>query len=121
MLFWDYIVVGRGLSGTVVSNRLLEQDSSLNILLIEAGVNADHQTDIVWANTTNGPGGQYDWAYDSVPQVNLDDRVILSSAGKGLGGSTLMNGGESINNCCNGTLQTRTLADRNHSRFLGPR
>ncbi|KAJ3547222.1 hypothetical protein NM208_g1630 [Fusarium decemcellulare] len=91
-MLWDYIVVGGGLAGSVVSNRLLEQDSSLNILLVEAGINANDRQDIVWPNSTNGQFGEFDWAYSSEPQANLNNRVLASNSGKGLGGGTLING-----------------------------
>lgn len=99
MLLWDYIVVGGGLAGSVISNRLLERNPSLKILLVEAGINANDRQDIVWPNSTNGQFGDFDWAYYSEPQSNLNNRSIASNSGKGLGGSTLINGGESTI-CC---------------------
>ncbi|KAF7546547.1 hypothetical protein G7Z17_g8347 [Cylindrodendrum hubeiense] len=92
MTLWDYIVVGGGLAGSVISNRLLETNPSLNILLVEAGINANDRQDIVWPNSTNGQFGEFDWVYYSAPQVHLDNRSIASNSGKGLGGSTLING-----------------------------
>lgn len=93
MTLWDYIVVGGGLAGSVISNRLLESNPSLNILLVEAGINANDRQDIVWPNSTNGQFGEFDWVYYSTPQTHLDNRAIASNSGKGLGGSTLINGG----------------------------
>lgn len=37
-MLWDYIVVGSGLSGTVISHRLLEQDSTWKSLMVEASL-----------------------------------------------------------------------------------
>lgn len=68
-MLWDYIVVGGGLSGSVVSNRLLEYNNSLNIIVIEAGPNANNDPSIVWYNSTNTMGGAYDWNLTSVPQA----------------------------------------------------
>lgn len=68
-MLWDYIVVGGGLSGSVVSNRLLEYNCSLNILVVEAGPNANNDSSIVWPNSTNLIGGKYDWNLTSVPQA----------------------------------------------------
>lgn len=68
-MLWDYIVVGGGLSGSVVSNRLLEYNNSLNILVVEAGPNANNDPSIVWYNSTNTMGGAYDWNLTSVPQA----------------------------------------------------
>ncbi|KAK8015005.1 GMC oxidoreductase [Apiospora arundinis] len=90
-MLWDYIIVGGGLSGSVVSNRLLQQDSSLKILLIEAGPNANDQN--LWPNATNTMGGTYDWDLTSIPQVHVDNRPITLAQGKALGGGTLINMG----------------------------
>ncbi|WYZ40069.1 hypothetical protein EsH8_IV_000410 [Colletotrichum jinshuiense] len=83
---WDYIVVGGGLAGSVVSNRLLALNNTAKILVIEAGQNAAGRTDILYVNSTNLIQGDFDWNYFSTPQAQLNNRVIQSAAGKGLGG-----------------------------------
>lgn len=88
---WDYIVVGGGLAGSVLSNRLLALDNAAKILVIEAGPNANNQTNVLYANSTNLVGGTYDWNYYSVPQVNVGNREIQSAAGKALGGGSVIN------------------------------
>lgn len=93
-MLWDYIIVGGGLSGSVLSNRLLEySNNSLNILLIEAGPSADNDASVVWYNSTNLMGGEYDWNLTSVPQAHVSNRTIDLPQGKALGGGTVINGG----------------------------
>lgn len=91
MMLWDYIVVGGRLSGSVVSNRLLQQGGSLKILLVEAGPNANDQN--LWPNATNTIGGTYDRKLTSIPQVHVDNRPITLAQGRALGGGTLINVG----------------------------
>lgn len=88
---WDYIFVGGGLSASVASHRLLEFDPELKILVVEAGVNANDRSDIVWPNSTNVVGGDFDWKDVTVNQVNLDDRILSYPLGKALGGGTVIN------------------------------
>ncbi|KAL7917696.1 GMC oxidoreductase [Trichoderma austrokoningii] len=92
-MLWDYIFVGGGLSASVVSNRLHHYDPSLKILVIEAGGNANNDPSVVYPNSTNLIGGEYDWKYQTVPQVNLDNRQIDLPCGKALGGGTVINSG----------------------------
>ncbi|KAK1841297.1 glucose dehydrogenase [Colletotrichum chrysophilum] len=92
MQLWDCIVVGGGIAGSVVSNRLLQQDPDLKILLIEAVPNTHAVKNIEWIDMSSAIGGEYDWGFSSVPQVNLDNREIVSPVGKGLGGGTIING-----------------------------
>ncbi|KAF6821058.1 glucose dehydrogenase [Colletotrichum sojae] len=92
MSLWDFIVVGGGLAGSVISNRLLHQDPTLRILLVEAGPNVNGLDAIAYPNTSTGAGSDIDWGYSSVPQVNLDNRSIAFPAGKALGGGTAING-----------------------------
>lgn len=75
----------------MVSNRLLALDNTAKILLVEAGPNADNRTDILYANSTNLVGGDFDWNYYSLPQTSLDGREIQSAAGKALGGGSVIN------------------------------
>ncbi|KAF9872681.1 GMC oxidoreductase [Colletotrichum karsti] len=92
MSLWDIIVVGGGLAGSVISNRLLHKDPSLKILLVEAGPNVNGLDSIAYPNTSTGAGSDLDWGYTSIPQVNVDNRSIASPAGKALGGGTAING-----------------------------
>lgn len=92
-MLWDYIFVGGGLSASVTSNRLLSQDPSLKILVVEAGPNANNDPSVVYPNSTNLIGGEYDWKYKTVPQVHLDKRQIDVPCGKALGGGTVINSG----------------------------
>ncbi|OHF01736.1 GMC oxidoreductase [Colletotrichum orchidophilum] len=93
MIIWDCIVVGAGIAGSVVSNRLLEQDPSLKILLIEAGPNTHELGDLTVIDTDPDVNRNHTWSFNSVPQVNADNRTMSSLAGKGLGGGTAINGG----------------------------
>lgn len=88
---WDYIVVGGGLAGSVVSNKLLALNSDAKILVIEAGPDAGDRSDILYANSTNLIGGDFDWNYNSIPQESLNQRKIQSAAGKALGGGSVIN------------------------------
>ncbi|KAI3533231.1 GMC oxidoreductase [Colletotrichum filicis] len=92
MSLWDFIVVGGGLAGSVISNRLLHKDPTLKILLVEAGPNVNGLESIAYPNTSTGAGSDIDWAYSSVPQANVDNRSIAAPAGKALGGGTAING-----------------------------
>ncbi|KAK1676767.1 GMC oxidoreductase [Colletotrichum godetiae] len=92
MSLWDFIVVGGGLAGSVISNRLLHKDPTLKILLVEAGPNVNGLESIAYPNTSTGAGSDIDWAYTSIPQANVDNRSIAAPAGKALGGGTAING-----------------------------
>lgn len=91
---WDFIVVGGGIAGTVISSRLHQYNSSLQILMIEAGSDASGRADLLYPNTTNDAYHQFTWDYASVPQVNMDNRVIDQPAGRGIGGGSITNGCE---------------------------
>jgi choline dehydrogenase-like flavoprotein len=92
---WDYILVGGGLSASVVTHRLIESNPKLNILVVEAGPDAKDRPDIVWPNSTNLVGGDFDWGYNTVDQQWLDNRQVDMPAGKALGGGTVINAGMS--------------------------
>ncbi|XWW95404.1 hypothetical protein V2A60_003362 [Cordyceps javanica] len=92
-MLWDYIFVGGGLSASVASNRLLKHNPMLKILVVEAGANANQDPSVVYPNSTNLMGGEYDWKYKTVPQVHLGKRQIDLPCGKALGGGTVINAG----------------------------
>ncbi|MCJ1266734.1 hypothetical protein MMC22_006619 [Lobaria immixta] len=88
---YDYIVVGCGISGLVVSNRLSE-DSSVSVLCIEAG-SADNYEPIIQDPVYVGAdiGGAYDWKLATVPQTQLDGATRPMPQGKALGGGSILN------------------------------
>ncbi|KAL8947949.1 MAG: hypothetical protein Q9222_005818 [Ikaeria aurantiellina] len=88
---YDYIVVGCGISGLVVTNRLSE-DPSVNVLCIEAG-DPDHYEPIIQDPVYVGAdiGGIYDWDLSTTPQLQLDGATRPMPQGKVLGGGSILN------------------------------
>lgn len=89
---FDYIIAGGGSAGCVLAARLCE-NPSLRVLLVEAGGPARS----IFARMPAGVGmihsnPKYDWCYMSTPQAGLGGRQLYYPRGKGLGGSSLMNG-----------------------------
>lgn len=90
---WDYIIVGGGLAGTVITSRMHEYNPSLNILVIEAGQDVRGRTDILYPNATV-MGGELDWQFQTEPEEALNGRSITFNQGKALGGGGIINAGE---------------------------
>ncbi|KAL8749801.1 MAG: hypothetical protein Q9199_007470 [Rusavskia elegans] len=88
---YDYIVVGCGISGLVVTNRLSE-DPSVSVLCIEAG-DPDRYEPIIQAPVYVGAdiGGIYDWLLSTTPQTQLDGAPRPMPQGKVLGGGSILN------------------------------
>ena len=90
MTHYDYIVIGAGSAGCVITNRLTE-DPETTVLLLEAGNPATQpeiQTPSAWTSLL---GTDVDWAYWTEPEPGLDGRKILCSRGKVVGGSSAIN------------------------------
>ncbi|KAK8036234.1 glucose dehydrogenase [Apiospora rasikravindrae] len=89
---WDHIVVGGGLAGCVVASRLKEYQPSARILVIEAGPDVSHNKEILQFQSLQFLGGQFDWAYKTLPQKHCDGREVDIPAGRALGGGSIING-----------------------------
>ncbi|MDR5792872.1 GMC family oxidoreductase N-terminal domain-containing protein [Caballeronia sp. LZ008] len=90
---YDYIVVGAGSAGCAVASRLADQQG-VTVALLETGPDDHHYT--VWApvgvaklavkeNVRN-------YGYHTLPQPSLNNRVSFQPRGRGLGGSSSING-----------------------------
>jgi choline dehydrogenase-like flavoprotein len=89
---FDYVIVGGGTAGCIIANRLTASGSH-RVLLLEAG----GEPASMWINIPAGfskllTNAQYNWRFQTEAEENTNGRVIAVPRGKGLGGSTLING-----------------------------
>lgn len=89
---YDYIIVGAGSAGCVLANRLTASGEH-NVLLLEAG-GSDNNILIQMPTALSYPMASktYNWGYNSEPEPAVDSRQITCPRGKGLGGTSTING-----------------------------
>ena len=89
---YDIIIVGGGTAGCVVASRLSE-DHSVSVLLLEVGEdrNKDERVYTPGLQDQILHNPEFDWQYVSVPQSDINDRVMKHPRGKMQGGSSAIN------------------------------
>ncbi|MEQ1974866.1 choline dehydrogenase [Xenorhabdus sp. SGI240] len=93
-MVFDYIIIGAGSAGNVLATRLTE-DANVSVLLLEAGgpdYRFDFRTQMPAALAYPLQGTRYNWAYETDPEPHMNNRRMECGRGKGLGGSSLING-----------------------------
>jgi choline dehydrogenase len=89
---FDYVVVGAGTAGCVLAERLTAGGRH-SVLLLEAGPKDDY----IWIHVPIGYGKtmfhpSYNWGFYTEPEPTMNGRKIYWPRGKGLGGSSSING-----------------------------
>ena len=89
---FDYIIVGAGSAGCVLANRLSANPAN-QVLLLEAG-GSDKNIFVQMPTALAYPmaSERFNWGYHSEPEPCLDGRRITCPRGKGLGGTSSING-----------------------------
>jgi choline dehydrogenase len=88
----DYVIAGGGSAGCVLANRLSENPSH-RVVLLEAGPSSY----LFWVDLPAGlvkisMRPDLNWLYLAEPDSSLNDRSVIWSAGKMLGGGSAING-----------------------------
>ncbi len=89
---FDYVIVGGGTAGCILANRLTASGKH-TVLMLEAGVAEEG----FWIPIPAGfskllVDPRFNWRFETTPEPNTLNRRIAVPRGKGLGGSTLING-----------------------------
>ncbi|MFM1982581.1 MAG: hypothetical protein RJB22_1300 [Pseudomonadota bacterium] len=89
---FDFIIVGAGSAGCVLADRL-SADGKNKVLLLEFG-GSDRSIFIQMPAALAYPmhSKKYNWGYESEPEPALNGRRLSCPRGKGLGGSSSING-----------------------------
>ena len=113
---YDYIIIGGGTAGCVLASRLLERQSSLSILVIEAGSDITYHPHVYKPlEAAHLHFSDIDFKYFTVPQKHLDNKPRYVCGVKALSGAIAINAGMAAlivsDSYCVGTI-TSSTSDR---------
>ena len=89
---FDYVIIGAGSAGCVLTNRIINS-GKYKVLLIEAGGNDSYpwiHIPVGYYKTMHNP--KTDWCYKTEPDETMENVSIPYPRGKTLGGSSSING-----------------------------
>ncbi|CAH0564608.1 unnamed protein product [Brassicogethes aeneus] len=90
---YDFIIIGAGSTGTILANRLSEEED-FKVLLIEAGGYPNNYTDVPFVIGLSR-FTKFNWGYKTVPQkhscLGMINQQCIVPRGQGVGGTTLIN------------------------------
>ena len=89
---FDYVIVGGGTAACILANRL-SASGQARVLMLEAGGKPESPWIKIPAGFTKllvNP--VYNWRFETKPEANVLGRTIAIPRGRGLGGSSLING-----------------------------
>ncbi|KAJ7461927.1 hypothetical protein FB451DRAFT_475524 [Mycena latifolia] len=93
---FDFIIVGGGTAGLALAGRLAEW-TNITVAVIEAGSDGTDFTEQITVPGMSYLNGltktTYDWQYETIAQPNAGNYNLSWPRGKGLGGSSAINGG----------------------------
>lgn len=89
---FDYVIVGGGTAGCILANRLTASGKHRVLVLEAGGEPQGFWIPIPAAFARLMRSREFNWGFQTEPEENTRNRVIAVPRGKGLGGSTLING-----------------------------
>lgn len=92
MTEFDYIIVGAGSAGCVLADRLTESGEHTALLLEFGGSDRSIIVQMPTALAMPMHSRRFNWFYESEPEPHLGGRRLHAPRGKGLGGSSSING-----------------------------
>jgi len=89
---YDYVIIGAGSAGSVLAGRLSE-DAGVSVLVLEAG-GSDRSVIVAMPAALTMPMNtkRFNWGMVTEPEPGLNGRRINLPRGKGMGGSSSING-----------------------------
>lgn len=89
---WDYIIVGAGTAGCVLANRLSADPGTRALLSEEGGRNRNPWIRLPIGYFKTIGDLRFDWRYQTEPEPHLGGPKLDWPRGRGLGGSSAING-----------------------------